>query len=127
MRRSDFSHQSSSAPSDSPATESASSSSRPSRRRCSITSGTHLRRLGLLELDALTVTGEPLGNALDWWEKSERRTILRDALRQQDDINPRATEYLNGGRPIPHGHRLKATLTDRLQQGASKWRVVLDN
>src|SRR5947209_18069898 len=41
----------------------------------------HLARLGLLELDALTVSGEPLDGVLDWWEKSERRTILRDALR----------------------------------------------
>ena len=28
----------------------------------------HLRELGLLDLDALTVTGEPLGDVLDWWE-----------------------------------------------------------
>jgi putative YjhG/YagF family dehydratase len=48
----------------------------------------HLRRLGLLDLDALTVTGEPLGRVLDWWEKSERRTILRDALRAQDGVDP---------------------------------------
>src|SRR5262249_45551339 len=30
----------------------------------------HLRRLGLLELDALTVTGAKLGEVLDWWEQS---------------------------------------------------------
>ena len=46
---------------------------------------------------------------------------------KQDDINPRTTEYLNGSRPIPDGHCLKATMADRLQQGASKWRVVLHN
>ena len=33
----------------------------------------HLRRLGLLDETVLTVTGQPLGRALDWWEKSERR------------------------------------------------------
>ena len=34
----------------------------------------HLRRLGLLDRTCLTVTGEPLGRVLDWWEKSERRS-----------------------------------------------------
>ena len=33
----------------------------------------HLRRLGLLALDVLTVTGQPLGAVLDDWEKSARR------------------------------------------------------
>ena len=33
----------------------------------------HLRRLGLLDIDCLTVTGESLGDVLDWWEHSERR------------------------------------------------------
>ncbi len=47
----------------------------------------HLRRLGLLELDALTATGEPLGVALDWWEKSERRLRLRSLLREKDGID----------------------------------------
>ncbi len=48
----------------------------------------HLRRLGLLDLDALTVSGEPLGRVLDWWEKSERRSRLRDVLRAKDRIDP---------------------------------------
>jgi len=48
----------------------------------------HLRRLGLLELDALTATGEPLGAVLDWWERSERRTILRDVLRREAGVDP---------------------------------------
>jgi xylonate dehydratase len=48
----------------------------------------HLRRAGLLELDALTVSGEPLGPMLDWWEKSERRAQLRQALRDRDGIDP---------------------------------------
>jgi putative YjhG/YagF family dehydratase len=48
----------------------------------------HLRRLGLLELDALTVAGEPLGRVLDWWEKSERRSRLRTVLRDKDGIDP---------------------------------------
>ena len=33
----------------------------------------HLRRLGLLKTDVLTVSGQTLGENLDWWEKSERR------------------------------------------------------
>ncbi len=48
----------------------------------------HLRRAGLLELDALTVTGEPLGYMLDWWEKSERRARLRQVLQERDGVNP---------------------------------------
>jgi len=48
----------------------------------------HLRELGLLELDALTVSGEKLGNVLDWWAKSERRTRLRELLKSRDGIDP---------------------------------------
>ena len=33
----------------------------------------HLRDMGLLNLDVLTVTGEKLGAVLDWWEASDRR------------------------------------------------------
>src|ERR1700722_12463425 len=48
----------------------------------------HLKALGLLHLDALTVTGEPLGRVLDWWESSERRTRLRERLFEQDGVDP---------------------------------------
>ncbi len=48
----------------------------------------HLRRLGLLELDALTVSGATLGEALDWWETSERRTRLRTWLQEREGIDP---------------------------------------
>jgi putative YjhG/YagF family dehydratase len=48
----------------------------------------HLRRHGLLDETCLTVTGEPLGRALDWWEGSERRTALRDRLMRQDGVDP---------------------------------------
>jgi putative YjhG/YagF family dehydratase len=47
----------------------------------------HLRRLGLLELDCLTVAGEPLGAVLDWWETSDRRRALREVLRREDGID----------------------------------------
>ncbi len=48
----------------------------------------HLRRAGLLELDALTAAGETLGTMLDWWERSERRARLRRLLRERDGIDP---------------------------------------
>ncbi|HMC67156.1 MAG TPA: YjhG/YagF family D-xylonate dehydratase, partial [Gemmataceae bacterium] len=48
----------------------------------------HLRRLSLLDESCLTVTGEPLGRSLDWWQKSERRSRLRHLLQQRDRINP---------------------------------------
>ncbi|NLG95847.1 MAG: YjhG/YagF family D-xylonate dehydratase [Chloroflexi bacterium] len=42
----------------------------------------HLRDLGLLNLNALTASGETLGAALDWWEGSERRQAARQTLRE---------------------------------------------
>ena len=48
----------------------------------------HLRRAGLLDTSALTITGEPLGAMLDWWEQSERRAELRRTLRDRDGVDP---------------------------------------
>jgi putative YjhG/YagF family dehydratase len=48
----------------------------------------HLRRLELLDLAVLTVTGETLGTVLDAWEVSERRAVLRRRLREQDGVDP---------------------------------------
>ncbi len=48
----------------------------------------HLRDAGLLKLDALTITGQTLGENLAWWESSERRQKLRTVLRQRDGIDP---------------------------------------
>ncbi len=47
----------------------------------------HLRRLGLLDEDCVTVAGERLGRLLDWWEGSERRAALRERLRR-DGVDP---------------------------------------
>ncbi len=47
----------------------------------------HLRRLGLLKTDVLTVTGKTLGENLDWWEKSERRSRFRELLQKQDGVS----------------------------------------
>jgi putative YjhG/YagF family dehydratase len=48
----------------------------------------HLRREGLLDLSALTVSGDALGRVLDWWEGSERRRVLRERLRVADGVDP---------------------------------------
>jgi putative YjhG/YagF family dehydratase len=48
----------------------------------------HLRRAGLLELRALTASGETLDAMLDWWEDSERRRELRRVLAEKDGIDP---------------------------------------
>ncbi len=50
----------------------------------------HLRRLGLLALDVMTVSGRTLGGVLDEWERSERRSRLRARLRERDGIDPDA-------------------------------------
>jgi putative YjhG/YagF family dehydratase len=48
----------------------------------------HLRGSGLLDETCLTVTGEPLGRVLDWWQKSDRRRRLRDILAARDRVDP---------------------------------------
>lgn len=48
----------------------------------------HLRDLGLLKTDAMTVQGQPLGASLEEWERSERRKIVRDMLFEKDGIDP---------------------------------------
>ncbi len=48
----------------------------------------HLREMGLLHLEALTVTGKTLGENLEEWERSERRSRLRDRLFQEDGVSP---------------------------------------
>lgn len=48
----------------------------------------HLRRLGLLQLDAKSVTGTTLDDVLNWWESSERRDNVRRRLLEVDGIDP---------------------------------------
>ncbi len=48
----------------------------------------HLRELGLLKLNAFTVNGNHLGEALQIWEHSERRERLRARLRELDAVDP---------------------------------------
>ena len=48
----------------------------------------HLRRAGLLDTSVLTVSGQTLDAALDWWEASARRATLRRTLQERDGIDP---------------------------------------
>ena len=87
----------------------------------------HLRTLGLLKLNAITVTGAPLGEVLDWWETSERRERLRDELRNRDKVDPdnvimsrdqakkrglTSTVCFPVGNLAPEGSVIKATAID---------------
>src|SRR5438046_1418673 len=87
----------------------------------------HLRRLGLLELSALTVSGETLGRVLDWWETSERRRVLRERLQRADGVAPddvimdpdrarsrglTSTVAFPRGRLAPAGSVIKSTAID---------------
>lgn len=87
----------------------------------------HLRELGLLDLDALTVTGQSLGDTLAWWEKSERRRIVRQLLQDRDGVDPNeviipplearkrgltSTVCFPVGNLCPEGSVIKATAID---------------
>jgi putative YjhG/YagF family dehydratase len=87
----------------------------------------HLRGLGLLDLNVLTVSGETLGRMLDWWEGCGRRRRLREILRQRDGIDPgdvilspdearrrglTGTITLPRGNLAPEGSVIKSTAID---------------
>jgi xylonate dehydratase len=48
----------------------------------------HLRKLGLLDTSVLTVTGATLGENLDAWASSERRSRFRALLQKLDGVSP---------------------------------------
>lgn len=48
----------------------------------------HLRKAGLLDTSVLVASGQTLGDALDWWAQSERRSVLRKTLLERDGIDP---------------------------------------
>ena len=48
----------------------------------------HLRELGLLKLNAHTVSGTTLDELLDKWQHSERREKLRERLQELDGVDP---------------------------------------
>jgi putative YjhG/YagF family dehydratase len=87
----------------------------------------HLRRAGLLETDALTVSGVTLGEQLDEWESSARRAQLRSQLRARDGVDPddvilspgeaggrgmTSTICLPTGNIAPEGAVIKSTAID---------------
>ena len=87
----------------------------------------HLRDLGLLHLDAMTVTGQTVGENLDWWQTSERREKFRQCLREQDGVDPddvilpparakakglTSTVAFPVGNIAPEGSVIKATAID---------------
>ncbi len=87
----------------------------------------HLRQLGLLDLDALTVTGQTLGQSLQWWEHSPRRQRVRALLRERDGVDPddviippqqararglTSTVCFPRGNLCPEGAVIKATAID---------------
>jgi putative YjhG/YagF family dehydratase len=68
----------------------------------------HLRRLGLIDEDCLTVTGQVWGRVLDAWERSERRNRLRRVLAAKDHVDPDAV-IMEPGRARARG--LTSTVT----------------
>jgi xylonate dehydratase len=94
----------------------------------------HLRALGLLRLEALTVAGVRLGEVLEWWERSERRVRLREVLRERDGVEPddvilpapkakqrglTSTVTFPRGNLAPEGSVIKSTAIDPSVVGAN--------
>ncbi|HUT45802.1 MAG TPA: YjhG/YagF family D-xylonate dehydratase, partial [Sedimentisphaerales bacterium] len=87
----------------------------------------HLRQLGLLDLDVVTVSGKSLSEMLDWWETSDRRRRLRELLYEKDGVDPdevimnpararkcglTSTITLPQGNLAPEGSVIKSTAID---------------
>ncbi len=93
----------------------------------------HLRRMGLLNTSCPTVNGRSIGENLDEWEGSERRTRLRAVLTTQDGVDPddvisppdvarakglTSTVLFPVGNLAPEGSVIKATAIHASQIGA---------
>jgi len=87
----------------------------------------HLAELGLLDTSVLTVTGKRLSEILDAWEKSPRRKICKDILREKDGVDASEVIYAPSlakargltstvcfprGNIAPEGSVIKATAID---------------
>jgi len=87
----------------------------------------HLRERNLLDLNVLTVSGQRLGELLDWWANSERRKRFRKILETRDGVNPddviipppearrrglTSTVCFPRGNLCPEGSVIKATSID---------------
>jgi putative YjhG/YagF family dehydratase len=86
-----------------------------------------LREMGLLNLDVMTVTGQTLGENLDWWAHSARRQAAQARLTAETGVNPRhvimsvdearnaglsSTVIFPKGNLAPNGAVVKATSID---------------
>ena len=86
-----------------------------------------LREMGLVKLDAMTVTGRTWGEMLQWWENSPRREALRQRLRDCDNVDPddvimtadrakelgvTSTTCFPRGNLAPEGSAIKSTAID---------------
>jgi len=93
----------------------------------------HLRDMGVLQLDALTVSGDTVGSVLADWEKSDRRQRFRELLRQRDNVDPddvilppakalmrgmSSTVVFPRGNLAPEGSVIKSTAIDPSVVGA---------
>jgi putative YjhG/YagF family dehydratase len=87
----------------------------------------HLRDLGLLRLQAKTVTGQSIEQILQWWSASDRRRRLRERLYELDRVDPddviippaearrrglTSTVCFPRGNLCPEGSVIKATAID---------------
>ena len=87
----------------------------------------HLRRMGVLNGECRTVTGQTLNENLDEWEASERRQMLRQILHDKDGVDPddvisspdhardkglTSTVCFPVGNLAPEGSVIKATALD---------------
>jgi len=87
----------------------------------------HLRAAGLLDTSVKTVSGLTLGENLDWWQQSERRTVLRARLAELDHVDAEevivsrerarangltATVCFPQGNLAPRGAVIKSTAID---------------
>jgi putative YjhG/YagF family dehydratase len=87
----------------------------------------HLRELGLLDLDARTVSGCSIDEQLNEWQDSERRHRLRKLLKDREQVNPddvivspslatsrglKSTVCFPHGNLAPEGSLIKSTAID---------------
>ena len=93
-----------------------------------------LRSRGLLHEGALTVTGQTLGENLDWWEQSDRRARVREHLEASEAVAPEeiimspeaaasrgmtSTVTFPRGNIAPEGSVVKSTAIDPSVVGAN--------
>ncbi|HVR34500.1 MAG TPA: YjhG/YagF family D-xylonate dehydratase [Methylomirabilota bacterium] len=87
----------------------------------------HLRRLGVVDARALTVSGRTWNEVLDEWEVSDRRRRFREILEEQDGVDPddvilsperarerglKSTVTFPRGNLAPEGSVIKSTAID---------------